>query len=246
MLMTTTFALVFVTIGLPQAASAATPITCGGPPITESGEYFLKEDCPVDNFKNAIDIQASKVQLNMRGHTISGAIKTPSDCEVPPPPGRDVGIGISVGGSDVEIRNGAVIHLNIGIQFKEGHDNHAHNLTVTGNCLGIQVFNSDNNQINGNNVSGNFTNGLELNHANNNAVISNVVNNNGVKCCGASGIRLDTSSGNLIESNKIFANLTTGLRLAHSNNNFILDNKVNGMLSTKMWTSRGGSESTAM
>jgi parallel beta-helix repeat protein len=229
-LVTTTFALVFVMSSLGQAASAGTKIInldCEDlirpmHPIV-SGEYFLKEDCQVGLNMTAIQITADKVHLNMGGHTIAGPIRTPSECETATADFH----GINVTGSNVHINNGTVIGFFRGINLANGHDNHVNNLTVTSNCeAGILVASSHNNHINGNNASGNFGRGVLLISANNNRVNSNVVNNND-----NTGIDLETSQSNRIESNQVLVNILRGINLrSGSNNNLILDNKVYGTI----------------
>ena len=230
--MTMTFALMFVMMGLAQAAPP-TDITCGsnGYTIDSPGQYRLIADCLVPPNTNGITItpQGGDADLNLNGHTIRGLVRTGRDC-----PGESV--GISVGASNVHIDNGTVMGFVLGIQIGGGLNNiQVNGLTLTGNCIGI-IGSSNNIHIEGNTVSGNFLGGIRLagpgrgNRVNSNVVIGNggqAVDVGGVPVGGDAGIQLtDGTSGNVITDNYIAGN-NGGVRLISSNDNTIQDNTVN-------------------
>jgi parallel beta-helix repeat protein len=198
-----------------------TEITSCAYRIDSPGQYRLAADLSCST-GDGIGIGASDVDLNLNGHTISGSGLA---C------GGSTTIGIAAGepdDSNVHIHNGTVTGFYIGIQIS-GHDHHANRLTVTGNCEGMRVVDSDNNYINENNASGNVLFGVLVNRSNDNEFNANVANNTGGICCGGGGFFLVDSDGNVINFNDMSSNQNNpGVRLINSHNNTIQGNTANG------------------
>jgi len=227
------FALMFVTVGLAQAE--VTELACSPTQelrIDNPGEYVLAEDCAVQG--DGISITASGVQLNLDGHTLSG-------------PGCDPRTtGITVFGSNVHVTGGTVKGFSTGVSVRpnpptaSADHNQLSDLTVTENCTGIELRFSDNNQVNFNNVSGNFRDGVVVHRgSDNNQVNFNVINENGVRDdpnLNGHGILVAGSDSNVLAFNVISRNEQGGVRLISepsddqvrrgSNNNTIAGNVV--------------------
>ena len=218
-----TLALFFV--WMPEAASAApTPIASCPAVISAPGTYRLDVDCMVGSSAGyAISIAANNVNLNLDGHVLAGPISTSADC------GLDV-LGIEINGSNVTINNGVLIRFRLGIRAFFGQGHNMSNLTVMGNCGGIQLFHSNKNVIAGSSLSGNYNSGVQFVNANGNRLSNSLVNNNGsVTLGGNHGIFLENSSSNVINGNEVSANRNArGIRLISSNDNEIRNNTIIG------------------
>jgi parallel beta-helix repeat protein len=254
MLMATTFVLVFVTIGLPQTASAQETIIRHCPfPIEVPGKYSLGQDLNCDS--SGISIVTSDVYLNLNGHTISG-------------PGCGdiiifgaVGINVGranvhiVGGSDVRGKAGTVKGFDIGIQVDMptlpvpiGH-NHLSGLTLTENNIGISLKFANDNHISDSNIVANRGGGMRLENTNHNVIDSNVINRNGfgpdvIGFCPAvtdGGITIYINSDdNTITSNE-FSRNNWGVRVGvggDSNHNTIRGNTLKDN-NTGIWVNNG-------
>jgi len=195
-------AVVFVIMGLPQAASADTKIVtpirdCRGNPgepykIEMSGQYRLDVNCSVRTGANGIAITASDVYLDLNGHTISGP---GSRCFFGDQTSVGIGVGGSnvhiVGGSDVHGNDGTVMGFSIGIQVigppAPGvpiEHNHLSGLTLTGNGTGLNLRDSNDNQVSGSKISDNCGDGVVLQNSNHNVIDSNVINRVTINRCG--------------------------------------------------------------
>lgn len=222
MLMTKTFALVFVMIGLPQAASAVTSIKACPYEIGSPGQYRLDVDCSVPPGGTGIYISASGVHLNLRGHTISGP-----GCSGPST------FGILVSGSDVHIINGTAKTLTGGLQVQgspgvPAAHNHLSNLTLRESCTGLVLRDANDNHVNGSNISANAGEGVRLLDANHNVIDSNVINDNDPLGGGVAGggLLLENSDDNTITSNEFSRNGNFGVRSFGSNHNTIRGNTI--------------------
>jgi parallel beta-helix repeat protein len=225
----------------------ANKIDSCGYPITHDGRYFLVKDlkqCP----GVGISITASRVTLELRGHTIQG-ISQGSPASM-----------ISVDGmgselSDIEIAGpGTVTGGSAGIDFVNVRHSRVHNVVLVGNLDGIDVNASDpakdatastDNEFRDNVVAGNHFNGITVIGGNNNQFIdnnlsgntadglllsigkNNVVRQNTVDLNGLNGIEIGTlgfgtlGSGNTIEDNTALGNGffdSTGVDLLDQNN----------------------------
>jgi len=233
------FALMFVMVGLAQAEvkTLACSPTKEVQVIDMPGEYVLIEDCAVE--RDGISINASDVQLNLDGHTISGP-----GCDVRP----EHPTGITVFGSNVHVTGGTVKGFQGGVQVRtlsgsadrSADHNQLSHLTVTENCTGIELRLSNNNRLNFNNVSGNFLAGVVIDQGSDNQVNFNVINENGSRdddpTLKGRGILLEKADSNVIAFNAISRNEEAGVNLLAgqtdepvgpgSNNNTIAGNIV--------------------
>ena len=136
-----------------------------------------------------------------------------------------------VGGTNVRGNNGTVKGFHHGIQVvgdPGGHPVeriHLSGLTLTKNCVGLVLTNSNANQVSGSKILAN-EDGVELLNSNHNVFDSNVINNND-----ENGIFLAGSNDNTITSNKFSHNRSFGVRVGTpesdaSNHNTIRDNTL--------------------
>ncbi|WP_321423212.1 right-handed parallel beta-helix repeat-containing protein [uncultured Methanobacterium sp.] len=94
------------------------------------------------------------------------------------------------------------------------------NNTITGNNVGIQLWNSTHNNITGNNATGNNWSGICLDTSNNNTITNNNVNNN------QEGIFIANSAQNNINNNNVSNNAYSGISDIHGNQNTITQNTI--------------------
>jgi parallel beta-helix repeat protein len=228
-LVTRSAAFLFATIGLPQAASAATQITACPYVINLPGQYRLDVDCSVPPGGAGIVIQADNVHLNLRGHTISGPGAFGGG------PSVSTSVGIALNASDVHINNGTVKALTIGIQVAgnpgdPATHNHLNGLTVRENITGLQLQGNDN-RVTGCDISANVE-GVLLRAANHNVIESNVINENGFSpFAGGGGVRMETNADdNTIAYNEISHNHDTAVLIQAGGNdhNTIRGNIIEG------------------
>jgi parallel beta-helix repeat protein len=92
------------------------------------------------------------------------------------------------------------------------------NLSLSNTDIGIQLWNTNNAKITGNDIINNNWYGIKLWHSHNNTISGNNITNNQY------GMGLDYSSGNTIIGNNLTNNNLIGLRLDDSSNNIISRN----------------------
>ncbi len=217
---------------------AATPISCGMI-IDTPGQYHLSSDLVCDS---GVKVAAHDVHINMNGHTLTGPGAGP---------GVDSGIKTSDGTRCVavkglNIKGGTITGFGSGIELCESMNAHVSGMTLTRNNVGIELFYSNGNQIDGNDISdnggpGHNSYGVLLNHSRDNRIDSNKVNRNSSININCGGFNLTGSSNNSITSNEISANVMTsrvvgghihggfGIRLREgSNGNTVSGNTLNG------------------
>jgi len=217
---------------------AATPISCGMI-IDTPGQYHLTGDLVCDS---GVKVAAHDVSINMNGHALIGPGAGP---------GVDSGIKTSDGTRCVavkglNIKGGTITGFGSGIELCESMNAHVSAMTLTRNNIGIELFYSNGNQIDGNDISGNggaghSSYGVLLNHSRDNRIDSNKVNGNTSMNINCGGFNVTGSSNNSITSNEISANVMTsrvvgghihagfGIRLREgSNGNTVSGNTLNG------------------
>lgn len=189
----------------------ATAVTCGDT-ISAPGNYFLAADCIGDG----ITITASKVTLDLKGHTMSPPCVfifcNPS------------GPGISVSNvSKVNIIGpGTISSFTSGIAFDNVRNSVVKKVTATGNDdAGISLFQSSGNKIEENHANFDDT-GIKLEGSRDNEIKENEATGNRF------GITLDQSNDNEIEENQVNDNENEGIILSASRNNEIKENEANG------------------
>ena len=215
-------------------AGAGTPVFCNMT-ITLPGQYVLNSDLTC-GAAPGLAVAANDVHINFNGHTLSG-------------PGTGTGIitangGACVGVTGLHLNGGTVTGFETGIKLcapaSTTMDAHVNGMTVIGNSsVGIHLFNSDGNQVNGSTISGNGGTqlgvGVFLENSHNNRFNTNRLHDNetvpGAQAlCG--GFALFGSNDNLITSNDIFSNGAAnggfGVGLFFSSRDTVRGNIVNG------------------
>ena len=111
-----------------------------------------------------------------------------------------------------------------GILLSSSNDNSLRENDIVGSNdgSGIELTNSENNNLIGNNLSDNFD-GIRLASSNNNSLLENHI----VSLGDGSGIELTDSQNNNLTGNNLSDNFN-GVRLASSNNNSLLENDIVG------------------
>ena len=92
------------------------------------------------------------------------------------------------------------------------------NLNLSSTDVGVQLWETTNNVISGNNIANNFNGILLYSSSNYNSIVGNNIANNG------RGLHLHSSSSNIIIGNNITANNGSGIELNESSNNRIAGN----------------------
>ena len=240
MFMVPTVVLVFVTIGLPQAALAQDLPVCPQTikeccKIDKPGKYSLGQDlvlADTQTSQGCIGIVAlSDVYLNLDGHTISGPRSPSRDLCVGTSPAP---IGIVAGGSNIHIvgrsdaggNKGTVKGFDQGIQVAaSGGHLHLSELTLTENGIGLTLGSNDN-HVSDSTISGNC-HGVDL-RANHNVIDSNKINDNNSVGLVLGGVNPDQiASDNTITSNTFFGNKNgVSIIVSGSNHNTIRGNTV--------------------
>lgn len=118
--------------------------------ITTPGVYYLKNDILNNANNTIIDIQASDVTFDGEGRLIDG-VSAPNS------------FGIKVGDYDrVSIRNVRVQDFNLGLQYEKTSQSSIQNSTFRNNTWGMNLFQCDNIQVNGNNIVENVELGVNV------------------------------------------------------------------------------------
>ncbi|GAG19549.1 unnamed protein product, partial [marine sediment metagenome] len=107
-----------------------------------------------------------------------------------------------------------------GIELWESLNNEVSGNNARNNPDGIQIMNSDNNTISGNNVTNNGGSGISLAYSDNNEVSGNNASNN------YHGIKLQNSNNNTVSGNNATNNEIYGIYLRLSDNNTISGNNA--------------------
>jgi parallel beta-helix repeat protein len=222
-------------------AQAATQISSCPVTITQPGVYQVTQDLgPCAG--TAITILASKVDLHLNGHTISGS-------------GGGPGIYVE-GASNVTVRNGTVQGFVAGVELRQAVDckvtdvtarqnswsgivaqEETRGLTMSG-CTATQNtdhgilfhFSSQSNTATRNTANGNGTDGITLAGTSANSVMNNTANGNG-----GTGIVLSETSANSVAQNTANQNGYAGFILGGGSsantvaNNTASDNACVGM-----------------
>jgi parallel beta-helix repeat protein len=198
-----------------------TPISSCPYTITRPGRYILTANCSVGSGLTGITITAPNVQLDLNGHTLTGA---------------GSGIGIEVSGDDTPpvvraaVSNGTIQQFQTGVLVTNARASSLTSLTVNNNSsFGIDLESSHNCLVSGNTLTANGTSTgncgiLVGNGSTQNTVELNIVNAN------RAGIRIQNGgSGIRIEGNTANGNFGSGIRLdLDSNGNSVQRNTTNG------------------
>jgi hypothetical protein len=201
-------------------------------PINQAGRYFLAND--LKHCDSGLSIAVSHVQLQLRGHTIQSNAVPPSMISVN---GGAAGLsyieiegpGTVTGGlAGIEFDNvhrSWVHNVNLvgnadGIDIKASDttdktastNNEFRDNVATGNILnGIQVNGGNYNSFIHNNLSGNFSDGLQFLNAKNNVVRQNTVDANGMNGIDVGVLgSANTAFGNTIDHNTALGNGRSG------------------------------------
>lgn len=230
---------------------AATPVACGDV-LDVPGQYALTGNLACGGTGVAIWITASGVHLNMAGFTLQGTnqgrgiLVSAADAVLPC-------VTASQGPTDVHINNGTVTGYDAGITLCNGDGNHINGMSLTGNDVSgvVATGDSDDNIINGNNVSGNqygllLLNGSDRNRFNTNMCDSNVrldgstvlhsgcvfmadssnntIASNEMTGNGLFGVEISRGGGNTVRGNTILESRAAGMRILNTQSNTILGN----------------------
>lgn len=214
---TTLLLAVTILAGIP--AMAQIPVNCGDTLDIPGGVYVLAASltCPS---APAVHIVANNVTFDMQGFTLSKS-------------GSAVGAGIiTAGGPTCVVTNGISIHHGTVSGFGTGislcvptspgvssanTNAQIHHMTLTGNSVGLALFNADGNDVHHNTVDANLGT---------------------TTTTPGTGIALFGSGGNQIHQNEVKANFTNGIALlfSSSNNNLshneVANNHASGILVT--------------
>jgi parallel beta-helix repeat protein len=213
--------------------ASVTPISTCGTVITTPGSYALSADLACSG--DGVDIQANKVTLYLKGHTISG-------------PGAYAGsTGVSVGGEVFKtvtiLGPGTIANFSIAVAFDGTDGGGLIGVDMTGNATSLFVGNSvslnpstslliaqntcngtvgegfnfpaiENSTIVGNNCTNNYF-GILLAGSKNTFVGNTITNNYG------DGIYISSGSGNVFRGNQLRSNGGNGINNYASGNQFI-------------------------
>lgn len=198
-----------------QAAPPTVVITCGT--LSTAGSYILAHDLFTQFTEPCLIISGPDITVNMDGHSIL------------PGPANSFSsrMGIRVTGTGARIQDGNIRNLtgqetissiaiqlessgarvtgmntsgnNVGINMQQSDDNRVDGNTISDNLsVGIQAGpGSDNNYIGGNQCSGNGGTCVRLIIGEGNSVVGNTMNNNGL------GVSVAAGSANEVRSNSI-------------------------------------------
>ncbi len=216
-------------------AEAQQEITDCAAPISKSQvQYKLVVNCD-----RTISIEASEVELDLGGHTISGP-----GCGQNEP--TQSGIKLN-GQSHVRVINGTVKDFFIGVEIDSGDHNEFIKLRLVDNCTGIALFGSSKNQLSFNDISRNDTQGVDVRGsggkgADNNEITFNVIAENSAiefhESFGNGGVTIGKNAdGNLIAFNTISRNLQSGVILAEAE----APNAKKNIVASNIVTQNGGS-----
>jgi parallel beta-helix repeat protein len=218
-----TVGLVFLLV-LPVTSQASHPIEINScATITASGDYKLVADLAASG--DCIKVEASKVDLDLNGHTVTG-----------PGQGSDASGIIIVNETKVDIRGpGVVTNFSFGINFQGVARSEVKGVTATGNRFGFVVNRdfvtpdlnhlSEQNWFRENTATGNNQHGFTVSGGSNNNFVGNVASNNG-----GVGIFLFDDTGSQVKANTTNGNGEDGIRAGQgiSTGHTIKDNTANG------------------
>jgi parallel beta-helix repeat protein len=191
--------------------------------ISAPGKYIVTENLTTTTGA-AITILARNVQLDLNGFTISGPVSLIDDC---PPATEFFTTGIRVeGAKGARISNGRIEGFTIGISLSNAVKTHVNGLAIEQTCwYGIELYLSNENFINNNQLTNNFSSGIRSVDSHNNLITANtILNNDG-------GISMEGSNGNTLSANTIAGHPTVGVVLVCSSDNHVESNSVTGNLS---------------
>jgi parallel beta-helix repeat protein len=208
-------------------AMAATPVTTCGQILSSPGNYYLPASltCPSTS---GILVTANNVNIDLNGNTLNGSgggnhgIITSKDNN--PPPGDCTGV------RGLHITNGTITgFVNTGVflcaDSPTNMGGHVDHMNITGNSIAMVLANSNNNQIEDNNLSQSVpAYGLLLVASNDNEITGNLIYGNTV------GIYMNFgySNNNNIHANVVANSAGVGIQVQQGNNNRIAENVVSG------------------
>ena len=165
-----------IALGLAARRAMAVTTITGTTIITTPGEYLVTAD-----FTGSIIIEASDVDLNLGGHTITVV-------------GASTGVWVVMGTASVHINNGTLIGSPSGIAgvVVGGADVHVNNLTATNVGIGIFLESDGGGDFINSTVCSNNIYGIVVNSQGNTIDVGNVCSNNVV-----SGIAVFSQSNSI-------------------------------------------------
>jgi parallel beta-helix repeat protein len=247
--MTMTFALMFVMMGLAQAATM--PITCSPDGTTDvtiqtnkpPGDYQIEAGSQC----RTVRITRSDVTLDLNNSVISGP---GVGIEVCP----EVGVGVlgcpmevvKDKVSNVSIFNGTVVGSQFGIHLVQADNCNVLTLTLIGNMNNIGLDDSNRNTIIDNTISASRSEAIRFNNSHNNNLSRNQVIDNGpfAPFEGGAAIQLFGSNRNIIAFNDVLRNDQGGVGVGAappSFENTILNNQISENGRGKPLPPKGGS-----
>lgn len=137
--------------------------------ITEPGTYVLDADVASETYR-CIDVRASDVALDGRGHAITatGKLKERGRHLVTETPGQ-FGVGVAAGSrgavSNVTVSNLTVTGFDAGVHVRDADDATVRNVTATANVDGIDVEESTNVTVAGVDASSSVEDGVGVENA---------------------------------------------------------------------------------
>jgi len=132
----------------------------------------------------------------------------------------DAGQVVLVNSDSIRVENLNLSRTSIGVQLWETTNSIIDGNNIVNNGYGIWLDSSSNNSINGNNITANNWGGIQLHDSSNNVVSENNITNN------RDGIVLSSSSSNSISGNNVTANNDDGIALGSSSSNSISGNNI--------------------
>jgi len=122
---------------------------------------------------------------------------------------------------NIHVENFDLSRTSIGIELWNTTNTKITGNNITeNNYVGILLYSSSNNSISGNNVTNNNLDGIDLRYSSDNSISGNNITNNNL------GTYFYSSSNNSIIGNSITANNQTGIHLDSSSTNSISENKI--------------------
>src|SRR6185295_10984396 len=165
--------------------SSASHVNCGQ---TITQNVTLDSDL-IDCAGNGLVIGAPNITVNLNGHTIDGT-------------GSGSGIDNFAGHDRITIRNGEIREFFSGIVFAGARDSRLTNLTLASNGAGLAlIFDSDNNQVESCDVTGNNTGVFLQSGSDRNTLSMNRIEDNV-----QAGLAIDASDDNRVQRNDINRN----------------------------------------
>jgi parallel beta-helix repeat protein len=251
-------AVLAVVVAVLAVAAVATAAPAAGAPtqinscttITQPGEYVLTADITDANADTCIDIRASDVVFDGRGHTVDGVHGVIS-----------VGV-LSSSNANVTVADLLVTDWRRGIKFEDADRGRITGVTARSNGNGNSrfggialTFDSDNNTLSGTVVAGNNGSGVYLEEASDNTLtdttarsnadegmafgdfsLRTTLTDNTVRDNGGAGIRafsgttgfgfVPALADSTLSNNTVTGNADDGIGLPYSGGNTLMDNAV--------------------